>query len=77
MTIAVLALAAAPMLAMELDAGLEHGASRRIIEAVRGLNILTAAVGDGAIAPTEIVVDTGRANGGDSDPQRAGRRRAA
>jgi RND superfamily putative drug exporter len=66
-TIAVLLAAAGPILSMDLTPGSNTGVPQSI-EAVRGLNVLAAAVGDGAIAPTEIVIDTGRA-GGASDPQ--------
>jgi uncharacterized membrane protein YdfJ with MMPL/SSD domain len=66
-TVAVLVLAAAPILSMDLTPGSNTGVPQSI-EAVRGLNVLSSAVGDGAIAPTDIVIDTGRA-GGASDPQ--------
>jgi RND superfamily putative drug exporter len=38
------------------------------LEAVKGLNVLTGAVGEGAISPTKIVIDTGRL-GGARDPR--------
>ena len=38
------------------------------LEAVKGLNVLTGAVGEGAISPTKIVIDTGRP-GGARDPR--------
>jgi RND superfamily putative drug exporter len=66
-TIAVLVVAATPILSMDLTPGSNTGVPQSI-EAVRGLNVLAAAVGDGAIAPTDIVIDTGRA-GGASDPR--------
>jgi len=66
-TIAVLVVAAAPILSMDLTPGSNTGVPQSI-EAVRGLNVLAAAVGDGAIAPTDIVIDTGRA-GGAADPR--------
>ncbi len=66
-TIAVLLLAAIPILSMELTPGSNTGVPQSI-EAVRGLNILSDAVGMGAIAPTDIVIDTKRAGGG-SDPE--------
>jgi RND superfamily putative drug exporter len=61
-TIAVLVAAAVPILSMDLTPGSNTGVPQNI-EAVRGLNVLAAAVGDGAIAPTDIVIDTGRAGG--------------
>jgi RND superfamily putative drug exporter len=66
-TIAVLLLAAVPVLDLELGPGSNKGVPQHL-EAVKGLNVLTAAVGEGALAPTAIVVDTGRARGA-SDPQ--------
>jgi uncharacterized membrane protein YdfJ with MMPL/SSD domain len=66
-TIAVLLLAASPLLALELGPGSNQGVPQNL-EAVKGLNVLTNAVGEGAIAPTSIVIDTGR-SGGASDPQ--------
>jgi putative drug exporter of the RND superfamily len=62
-----LLLAAAPVLALQLGPGSNQGIPQDL-EAVRGLDILSDAVGEGALSPTEVVVDTGRA-GGSSDPQ--------
>ncbi len=66
-TTAGLVLAASPLLALQLGPGSNQGIPQDL-PAVQGLNILTDAVGDGAVSPTEVVVDTGRAGGG-SDPQ--------
>ena len=66
-TTAGLLLAASPLLALQLGPGSNQGIPQDL-PAVLGLNILTEAVGDGAVSPTEVVVDTGRAGGG-SDPQ--------
>jgi RND superfamily putative drug exporter len=66
-TTAVLLLATAPVLALELGPGSNQGIPQNL-EAMRGLNVLTDAIGEGAIAPTELVVDTGRAGGG-RDPE--------
>jgi len=66
-TIAALLLAALPILKIELTPGSNTGVPQDI-QAVKGLNVLSAAIGEGAIAPTELVGDTGRA-GGASDPQ--------
>ena len=66
-TTAGLLLAASPLLALQLGPGSNQGIPQDL-PAVQGLNILTEAVGDGAVSPTEVVVDTGRAGGG-SDPQ--------
>jgi RND superfamily putative drug exporter len=66
-TVAALVLAALPLLALDLTPGSNTGVPQDI-QAVKGLNVLSAAVGDGAISPTDIVIDTKRAGGG-SDPR--------
>jgi putative drug exporter of the RND superfamily len=66
-TVAVLLLAAAPLLALQLGPGSNQGIPQDL-ESVQGLRILEDAVGEGAISPTEIVVDTGR-EGGAADAQ--------
>jgi RND superfamily putative drug exporter len=58
--------AASPVLDLELGPGSNQGIPKNL-EAVRGLDTLAAAVGEGATAPTDIVVDTGRPGGAD-DP---------
>jgi len=63
-TVAILLAAASPVLKLELTPGSNNGIPQDL-EAVRGLNVLTAAVGEGAIAPSDIVIDTGRAGGAD------------
>src|SRR5207237_4060172 len=65
-TIAVLLAAASPVLKLQLTPGSNNGIPQNV-EAVRGLNVLARASGEGAIAPTQAVIDTGRA-GGASDP---------
>jgi uncharacterized membrane protein YdfJ with MMPL/SSD domain len=65
-TVLLLALAT-PLTALELGPGSNEGVPQRL-ESVQGLNVLSAAVGEGAISPTEIVIDTGRA-GGAGDPR--------
>jgi RND superfamily putative drug exporter len=62
-----LLLAAAPVLALQLGPGSNQGIPQDL-EAVRGLDILSDAVGEGALSPTEVVVDTGRA-GGSAEPE--------
>jgi RND superfamily putative drug exporter len=54
-----------PVLALQLGPGSNEGIPRDL-EAVRGYDVLTEAVGAGAVAPTNIVIDTGRAGGADS-----------
>ena len=60
---AALLLLAAPVLALELGPGSNKGIPQDL-EAVRGLNVLAAEAGEGALAPTELVVDTGAPGGG-------------
>jgi RND superfamily putative drug exporter len=64
-TVLLLALAA-PVLALDLGPGSNHGIPQDL-PGVRGLNVLANAAGEGALAPTEIAVDTGRP-GGAADP---------
>ena len=66
-TAALLLALAAPVLALELGPGSNKGIPQNL-ESVRGLNLLGDAIGEGAIAPTEIAIDTGRA-GGSRDPR--------
>ncbi len=65
--ITVLLLIAAPVFSLELTPGSNKGIPQTL-ESVRGLNVLSAAIGEGSIAPSEIVVDTKRAHGA-SDPR--------
>ncbi len=73
-TTAFLLLLAAPVLSLDLGPGSNQGIQKNL-EAVRGLDTLTAAVGEGAIAPTDLVVDTGRAGGAAVPPVQAGVRK--
>ena len=66
-TTAALLLLAAPVLQLQLGPGSNEGIPQNL-ESVAGLNRLAAAVGDGALSPTNVVIDTGRA-GGASDPK--------
>ena len=61
-TTALLLVLAAPLLTIEVGPGSNEGIPERL-ESVKGLRVLSAAVGEGALAPTEIVVDTGRVGG--------------
>jgi RND superfamily putative drug exporter len=61
-TTAALLLFAAPVLDLKLGPGSNDGIPQQL-ESVAGFNVLRDALGAGAIAPTEIVVDTGH-NGG-------------
>src|SRR5262245_36442260 len=65
-TISGLLLAALPVLSLQLTPGSNTGVPQNI-EAVRGLNVLAGAIGEGATSPTELGGDTGRPGGG-SDP---------
>jgi putative drug exporter of the RND superfamily len=64
-TVALLALAA-PTLALELGPGSNHGIPQEL-SGVKGLNVLSAAAGEGTLSPTDIAIDTGRPNGA-ADP---------
>ncbi|HEY4620442.1 MAG TPA: MMPL family transporter [Gaiellaceae bacterium] len=65
-TAGFLVLLTLPVLTLQLGPGANEGIPRDL-EAVEGYDVLTAAVGAGAVAPTNIVVDTGRA-GAAGDP---------
>src|SRR5919109_737395 len=65
-TVAVLLLLASPVMALQLGPGSNEGVPQDL-EAVQGLNVLSDAVGEGALAPTDIVIDTKR-DGGTKDP---------
>jgi uncharacterized membrane protein YdfJ with MMPL/SSD domain len=72
-TILLLA-AAAPVLALDLGPGSNEGIPQDL-EAVRGNNVLTAAVGAGAVAPTDMVVDTGHPGGATDNATLAAKQR--
>lgn len=55
--------AAAPALWLEVGPGTNKGIPQDL-ESTRGLSILEAAVGEGAVAPTDLVIDTGAPGGG-------------
>ncbi len=57
-TTALLLALAAPALALELGPGSNTGIPQNL-ESVKGLNVLGDAVGEGALAPTTITIDTG------------------
>jgi uncharacterized membrane protein YdfJ with MMPL/SSD domain len=61
-TTAVLIAAAVPVLSLQVGPGTNKGIPQDL-SSVRGLNILTAELGEGAIAPTELIIDTHRPNG--------------
>jgi uncharacterized membrane protein YdfJ with MMPL/SSD domain len=61
-TTTLLVALALPILSLELGPGSNEGIPRDL-EAVQGLDTLSAAVGEGALAPTNVVIDTGRAGG--------------
>jgi uncharacterized membrane protein YdfJ with MMPL/SSD domain len=66
-TAALLLALAAPVLDLELGPGSNEGIPTHL-ESMQGQEILSEAVGEGATAPTQIVIDTGRA-GGARDPE--------
>jgi RND superfamily putative drug exporter len=63
-TAAGLLLFALPVTQLNLTPGSNTGVPQSL-EAVQGLNVLEDAVGAGALAPSKIVIDTGRAGGAD------------
>jgi RND superfamily putative drug exporter len=65
---------AAPAVALRLTPGSISGIPR-FPQSVRGFELLTGAVGAGAVSPSQIVVDTGRRGGADSHGVRAAVRR--
>jgi putative drug exporter of the RND superfamily len=65
-TTAFLVLLALPVFTLEVGPGSNEGIPQDL-EGISGLNIVTEELGDGALAPTAIVIDTGRA-GGLEDP---------
>jgi uncharacterized membrane protein YdfJ with MMPL/SSD domain len=65
-TVGFLLLLTLPLFALQLGPGSNEGIPRNL-EAVRGYDVLRAAVGAGAVSPTNIVIDTGR-RGGSEDP---------
>jgi RND superfamily putative drug exporter len=69
-TAAVLLALALPVFALGLGPGSNKGIPQDL-EGVQGLNVISEAVGDGALAPTAIVGDTGRPGGVDSAGVRA------
>jgi RND superfamily putative drug exporter len=66
-TTAFLLLVAAPIFSLELGPGSNQGIPQSL-EAMRGYNLLADTIGKGAIAPTELIVDTGRP-GGVNEPE--------
>jgi RND superfamily putative drug exporter len=65
-SLALLLAAAAPVSRLDLGPGTQEQLPQDVTS-VQGLRVLQTAVGDGALNPTEVIVDTGRAGGFD-DP---------
>ena len=72
--IVLLLLATTPVMALQLGPGSNQGIPQDL-EAVEGNNVLTAAVGAGAVAPTDIVIDTGRPGGASAAETQAAKQR--
>jgi RND superfamily putative drug exporter len=72
--IVLLLAAASPVLALQLGPGSNQGIPQNL-EAVEGNNVLTAAVGAGAVAPTDIVIDPGRPGGASAPETQAAKQR--
>jgi putative drug exporter of the RND superfamily len=70
-TAAFLVLLTLPVFSLELGPGSNKGIPQNL-EGVQGLNVISDAVGEGALAPTTITVDTGRAGGMESPEVQAG-----
>jgi RND superfamily putative drug exporter len=68
--VALLLALAAPVLALELGPGSNQGIPQDL-EGVQGLNVISEAVGEGALAPTALVIDTGEAGGAQSEGVRS------
>jgi RND superfamily putative drug exporter len=62
LSVALLLAAAIPAFWIDVGPGTNQGIPQNL-ESTRALNVLGDAAGEGAIAPTEIVIDTGRAEG--------------
>jgi RND superfamily putative drug exporter len=65
-TATFLVILALPVLTMEVGPGSNKGIPQDL-EGVQGLDIISNAVGEGALAPTQLAIDTGR-DGGAEDP---------
>jgi uncharacterized membrane protein YdfJ with MMPL/SSD domain len=61
-TTSVLIALAIPVFSLEVGPGTNKGVPQDL-ESVRGLNILSAELGEGATAPTDVIIDTHRAGG--------------
>ncbi len=61
-TTAFLVLLALPVLTLEVGPGSNEGIPQDL-EGIRGLNIVSEELGDGALAPTAVVIDTARPGG--------------
>src|SRR5215218_10141896 len=75
-TVALLVALALPVTALQLGPGSNEGVPQRL-GAVRGLNVLAAEIGHGAISPSEVVIDTGRAGGAREPDVQASKERLA
>jgi uncharacterized membrane protein YdfJ with MMPL/SSD domain len=64
-TTAFLVLLALPVFTMQVGPGSNEGIPQDL-EGIRGLNIVSEELGDGALAPTALVIDTGRPDGSQS-----------
>jgi RND superfamily putative drug exporter len=58
----ILVAAALPALSLHLTPG-TNSSSPRFLESVQGLDIMSKALGPGALAPTQVVIDSGHVNG--------------
>ena len=66
-TTAFLVLLALPILTLQVGPGSNEGIPQEL-EGIRGLNVVSEELGDGALAPTALVIDTGAAGGATTPP---------
>ncbi len=69
-TTAFLVLLALPILTLQVGPGSNEGIPQEL-EGIRGLNVVSEELGDGALAPTALVIDTGAAGGATTPAVRA------
>ena len=68
---AVMVAAALPIFALKLTPGSAGGGVPTSPESIRGFLVLREAVGPGAVAPAQVVIDSGRPNGATQPPVQA------
>ena len=69
--VALMLAAALPVLGLQLTPGSAGGGVPKYPESIRGFTVLQQAVGPGAVAPAQVIVDTRRPSGATSPPVQA------